>query len=102
MEAGLGVMMLQSIAALAMVLALFAALVWGLKRFQLQIQPRNTDSMRVVQRLSLGSKHSLVEVQRGSESYILAISSSDMRLIDKLESIEPELIQEKVEGDQNA
>lgn len=68
-------MLLQSIAALAGVLALFALFVWGMKRFQNHTLSSGTSNMRVLQRLSLDSRHSLIEVQRGDKHYILSISS---------------------------
>ncbi len=75
MEQSLTMMLLQSIAALAGVLALFALFVWSMKRFQNHSLSSNASGMRVLQRLSLDSKHSLIEVQRGSKHYILSISS---------------------------
>jgi len=75
MEQSLTIMLLQSIAALAGVLALFAVFVWGMKRFQNHTLSSNASSMRVLQRLSLDSRHSLIEVQRGNKHYILSTSS---------------------------
>lgn len=75
MEQSLTMMLLQSIAALAGVLALFAVFVWGMKRFQKHTLSSNTPNMRVLQRLSLDSRHSLIEVQRGNKHYILSTSS---------------------------
>ena len=76
MEQNLTMMLLQSIAALAGVLALFAVFVWGMKRFQKHTLSSNTPNMRVLQRLSLDSRHSLIEVQRGNKHYILSTSSA--------------------------
>jgi len=76
MEQSLTMMLLQSIAALAGVLALFALFVWGMKRFQSHTLSGNTSNMRVLQRLSLDSRHSLIEVQRGNKHYILSTSSA--------------------------
>jgi len=75
MEQSLTMMLLQSIAALAGVLALFALFVWGMKRFQNHTLSSNASGMRVLQRLSLDAKHSLIEVQRGNKHYILSTSS---------------------------
>jgi len=76
MEQSLTIMLLQSIAALAGVLALFAVFVWGMKRFQNHTLSGNASSMRVLQRLSLDSRHSLIEVRRGNKHYILSTSSA--------------------------
>jgi len=75
MEQSLTMMLMQSIAALAGVLALFALFVWGMKRFQNHTLSSNGSGMRVLQRLSLDSRHSLLEVQRGNKHYILSTSS---------------------------
>jgi len=75
MEQSLTMMLLQSIAALAGVLALFALFIWAMKRFQNHTLSSNASSMRVLQRLSLDSRHSLIEVQRGNKHYILSTSS---------------------------
>ena len=83
MEQGLGMMMLQSIAALAAVLALFAVLVWGMKRLQYRTGSSETSSMRVLQKISLDTRHSLVEVQHGNYRYLLGLSTDGMDVIDK-------------------
>jgi len=75
MDQNLTMMLLQSIAALAGVLALFAVFVWGMKRFQSHALSSGTSNMRVLQRLSLDSRHTLIEVQRGNKYYILSTSS---------------------------
>ena len=66
--------MLQSVAALALVLALFAALVWGLRKLQFRQLPQGEAAMRVVQRLSIDSRHSLVEVEHHGRRYLLGLS----------------------------
>jgi len=77
MEQSLTIMLLKSIASLAGVLALFAVFVWAMKRFQNHTLSSNhtSNNMRVLQRLSLDSRHSLIEVQRGTKHYILSTSS---------------------------
>ncbi len=97
MEQSLTMMLLQSIAALAGVLALFALFVWGMKRFQNHSLSSNASGMRVLQRLSLDSKHSLIEVQRGNKHYILSISSvAGVSVIESFEK-EPVDVSEIVE-----
>lgn len=87
MEQSLTMMLLQSIAALAGVLALFALFVWGMKRFQNHTLSSSTSNMRVLQRLSLDSRHSLIEVQRGNKHYILSTSSvAGVSLVESFEA----------------
>ncbi len=92
MEQSLTMMLLQSIAALAGVLALFALFVWGMKRFQSHTLSSNTSNMRVLQRLSLDSRHSLIEVQHGNKHYILSTSSAEG--VNLIESFEAESIED--------
>jgi len=92
MEQSLTMMMLQSVAALAGVLALFAGFVWLMKRFQSHTLLSNTSNMRVLQRLSLDSRHSIVEVQRGKQHYIL--STSYVAGVSVIDSFEVEALDE--------
>ncbi|MDQ6995707.1 MAG: flagellar biosynthetic protein FliO [Mariprofundaceae bacterium] len=85
MQEGFAMMMVQSIAALALVLAIFAALVWALKRLQKQHFPnKKGESMCVIQRLSLDSQHTVLEVLRDDNIYILGLSNGHIQVIDKL------------------
>jgi len=86
METNLTAQLIQSVGALALVLAIFAALIWGLKRLQLQRLPSNTKNMHIVQRISLDARHSLVEVERGTKRYVLGLSSTGMQLIESFEA----------------
>jgi len=84
-------MMAQSLAALAAVLALFAALVWLMRHFQgSNFQAKNGQS-KVVQRLALDSKHSLVEVVSGQNHYLIGLSPNGMTAI--AHNIEQEITQ---------
>lgn len=75
-------MMLQSIVALAAVLALFAGLVWLVRRLQgSSFQPQKGGQMKVVQRLALDTKHSLVEVACGQHHYLIGLSPDGMTSI---------------------
>jgi flagellar protein FliO/FliZ len=74
MQESLFILMLKSVAALALVLALFAALVWGLRKFQFKQLPQGESAMRVVQRLSIDSRHSLVEVEHHGRRILLGLS----------------------------
>jgi flagellar biosynthetic protein FliO len=74
-------MMLQSLAGLAAVLALFAGLVWLVRRFQGSSIQTHGGQMKIMQRLSLDTKHSLVEVACGENRYIIGLSPSGMTSI---------------------
>jgi len=75
-------MMLQSIAALAAVLALFAGLVWLVRRLQgSSFQVQKDGQIKIVQRLALDTKHSLVEVVRGQRHYLIGLSPDGMTAI---------------------
>ncbi|MBN4082416.1 FliO/MopB family protein [Mariprofundus ferrooxydans] len=102
MEQGLTMMLVQSIAALAGVLALFSLFVWGMKRFQNHTLSSNRSGMRVLQRLSLDSRHSLIEVQRGNKHYILSTSSvAGVSVIESFEEMPADAseIAEKISDD---
>jgi len=75
------ILMLQSVAALALVLAIFAAMVWGLRKLQFRQLPQGEMAMRVVQRLSIDSKNSLVEVEHRGSRYLLGISPAGISSI---------------------
>ncbi len=73
---------LQSISALAVVLGLFAAVVWMLKRLQQHRLVRaSTEQMRAMQSVAIDAKHSVVELARGNTRYLIGISPSGMTAI---------------------
>ncbi|OIO68441.1 MAG: flagellar biosynthetic protein FliO [Zetaproteobacteria bacterium CG12_big_fil_rev_8_21_14_0_65_55_1124] len=74
-------MMLQSLAGLSAVLALFAGLVWLMRRFQGTSFQAQSGQFKVVQRLALDTKHSLVEVTCGQRHYLIGLSPSGMTTI---------------------
>ncbi len=88
MEQGLAMMMLQSIAALAVVLALFALLVWGMKRLQYRMGSPSTSNIKVLQKVSLDTRHSVVEVRHGKRCYLLGLSTDGLQVIDTIERSE--------------
>lgn len=71
----------QSVAALAVVLAIFAGLVWLLRRLQSSSQLKPGDDMRIVRRLHLDTKHSLVEVAYDGRNYLIGLSPGGMTAI---------------------
>ncbi len=74
-------MMAQSVAALAAVLAIFAGLVWLLRRFQTSTQKQHGEDMKVLRRLHLDTKHSLVEVKYDGKHYLIGLSPAGMTSI---------------------
>ena len=72
-ETSFAAMMAQSIGSLALVLAIFAGLVWLMRRFQDKVVPVNEGKMQVVQRLHIDSKNSVVEIKYGKQSYLLGV-----------------------------
>ena len=74
-------MMAQSLAALAAVLAIFAGLVWLLRRLQTSTQGQHGEHMKVLKRLPLDTKHSLVEVAYDGKLYLIGLSPTGMTSI---------------------
>ncbi|MDQ6966898.1 MAG: flagellar biosynthetic protein FliO [Mariprofundaceae bacterium] len=82
MQDSLLTLMLQSVAGLAVVLAIFALLIWMLKRLQQQrYAGAPSGSMRIVQRFGIDAKHSVVELAHNGRSYLLGISPEGMTTI---------------------
>jgi len=68
-------MLLQSVAALAAVLGLFAVVVWGMRRLPgASTAKSGSSTLRIVQRLPLAGKHSLAIVAYGREQWLIALS----------------------------
>jgi len=74
-------MMAQSVAALAVVLAIFAGLVWLLRRLQTSTHKQHGEHMKVLRRLPLDTKHSLVEVRYDGKYYLIGLSPTGMTSI---------------------
>lgn len=82
MQDGLLTLMLQSVAGLAVVLALFGLLIWMLKRLQQQrYASGKSASIRIVQRFGIDARHSVVELVHGGRSYLIGISPGGMNTI---------------------
>ncbi len=71
-------MVLQSLLGLAAVLGLFALIIWGSRRFQQQYGHASDRDFRVIKRLPLDNKNSLVEVRYQGRHYLLGISPGGM------------------------
>ena len=74
-------MMTQSVGALALVLAIFAGLVWLMKRFQGKVIPARDGQMQVVQRLHIDSKNSVLEIKHGKQHYLLGVGAGGVHKI---------------------
>ena len=74
-------MMAQSVAALAVVLAIFAGLVWLLRRLQTSTHKQHGENMKVLRRLPLDTKHCLVEVAYDGKHYLIGLSPTGMTSI---------------------
>jgi len=82
MQDSLLTLMLQSVAGLAVVLAIFGLLIWMLKRLQQQrYAGASAGSMRIVQRFGIDAKHSVVELSHAGRSYLIGISPGGMTTI---------------------
>jgi flagellar biosynthetic protein FliO len=81
MNEGFLMMMAQSVAALAVVLAIFAGLVWLLRRLQTSTHNKHGEHMKVLRRLPLDTKHSLVEVTHDGKHYLIGLSPTGMTSI---------------------
>ncbi len=85
-ETSFAAMMAQSIGALALVLAIFAGLVWLIKRFQDKVVPSKEGQMQVVQRLHIDSKNSVIEIRHGKQHYLLGVGVGGVQKIAKVPS----------------
>ena len=92
-ETSFAAMMAQSIGSLALVLAIFAGLVWLMRRFQDKVVPVKEGKMQVVQRLHIDSKNSVVEIKYGKQSYLLGVGVGGISKITDLK------LEEEAEND---
>jgi len=74
-------MMAQSVGALALVLAVFAIVVGLIKRFQNQAMPTGKGKLKVLQRLPIDSKNSVVEIQYGNQHFLLGVGGQGVQRI---------------------
>jgi len=82
MHANFLTLLLQSFAALAAVLALFAMLIWMLKRLQQHRLMHTPDGQtHITQRFAIDAKHSVVELARGETRYLIGLSPTSMTAI---------------------
>jgi len=78
METGMLSMVLQSLFGLALVLALFALLVWAARRLNLHNGGPAHSDFKIIQRMHLDSKNSIVEIRYHDQHYLLGLSPGGM------------------------
>lgn len=71
-------MLLQSLFGLALVLALFAFLVWGARRLNLHNGGSAHRDFKIIQRMHLDNKNSIVEIRYHDQHYLLGLSPGGM------------------------
>jgi len=74
-------LMLQSIAGLAVVLAIFAAIVWLLKRLQNLSPHADGSRLAVERRIPIDGKNALVEISYRGSHYLLAVTPTGIEQI---------------------
>ncbi len=78
METNMLSMLLQSMLGLALVLGIFALLVWGMRRLNLHQGGPVQRDFQIVQRMYIDSKNSIVEVHHKGQHYLLGLSPGGM------------------------
>jgi len=74
-------LMIQSISALAVVLALFAVVVWLLRWAQMRTGVQGVSPIRIRRRAMVDSKHSLIEVEYHGKLLLLGVSPNGMQTL---------------------
>lgn len=82
---GMGMLVLKSTVSLAIVLALFALVVWGMRRLQGRLSNQGARALSMESRISLDTRNSLAIVRHGQQRWLLGISPSGITRIDSLE-----------------
>jgi len=78
MDGNMLAMVLQSLVGLSLVLALFALVIWGVRRFQQHSGGSVRRDFKIIQRLHLDNKNSLVEIRHQGRHYLLGLSPGGM------------------------
>ena len=82
-------MVLQSILGLAFVLGLFALIVWGMRRMQGR-QINGPADFRIVQKIHIDNRNSLVEIRHHGRCYLLALSPGGITQL-RVDHSQPEM-----------
>jgi len=86
---GMGMLVLKSAGSLAAVLALFALVIWAMRRLQGKLAQQGTRNLSLESRISLDTRNSLAIVRHGEQRWLLGISPSGITRIDSLEEASP-------------
>jgi len=78
METSMLSLLLQSMLGLAVVLGIFALLVWGMRRLNLHQGGPSQRDFKIIQRLYIDSKNSILEVHHKDQHYLLGLSPGGM------------------------
>jgi flagellar protein FliO/FliZ len=78
MDSNMLAMVRQSLLGLSLVLGLFALIVWGVRRFQQHNHNALERDFKIIQRLHLDNKNSLVEIRHQGRHYVLGLSPGGM------------------------
>jgi len=81
METSLFSMVIQSLLGLAAVLGIFAIMVWAMRRFQHHTGHNPPRDFKVVQRIHIDSKNSIIEIRHRGAHYLLGVSAGGMTQI---------------------
>ena len=91
-------LLLQSLTALAAVLALFAGLVWLLRRMQQRLPAAGGASrIRLAGRCAIDARHSVVEVEAGGRRWLVGVSPEGLTALGDYDA--PPLAQATAGGD---
>ncbi len=89
---GMLMLMLKSMAALAAVLALFALVIWLIRRFRPGLKIADEHMLMMEQRISLDGKNAIAVIRCGGQRWLIGLSPAGPVRIDRLdpEHREPE------------
>jgi len=90
MESNMLAMVLQSLLGLSLVLGLFALIVWSVRRFQQHSGKAVERDFKIIQRLHLDNKNSLVEIRLQGRHYLLGLSPGGMVQLHSGHTLNPE------------
>jgi len=88
-------MLLQSMLGLAFVLGLFALLVWGARRLNLHNGGMVQRDFKIIQRMHIDNKHSIVEIRHKDQHYLLGLSPTGMMQLQPYERPTTDSIKDK-------
>ncbi|MFQ5356448.1 MAG: FliO/MopB family protein [Mariprofundaceae bacterium] len=85
-DTGLAPLFLKSMGGLALVLALFACLVWLAKRLKLPVIPASSnDTLRMVKRLAVSGRHSVMVIEYEGQRWLIGVSPQNIDLLGEID-----------------